>query len=115
MQHQINAPHAGVVTELAVRAGEQVDVGAVLAVVDHRRRRPRELHRDHEQLALRRAAAELGARYGYAYTQPKLKAGEHTDELWREAGKLGLLGVNLPEDFGGGGAGMYELALVWRS
>ncbi len=33
MQHQINAPTAGVVTALPVRAGQQVDVGAVLAVV----------------------------------------------------------------------------------
>jgi propionyl-CoA carboxylase alpha chain len=33
MQHQINAPVDGVVTELAVTQGQQVDVGAVLAVV----------------------------------------------------------------------------------
>ena len=33
MQHQINAPADGVVTELPVAAGQQVDVGAVLAVV----------------------------------------------------------------------------------
>jgi biotin carboxyl carrier protein len=33
MQHQINAPADGVVAELAVREGQQVDVGAVLAVV----------------------------------------------------------------------------------
>jgi propionyl-CoA carboxylase alpha chain len=33
MQHQINAPVSGVVTVLPVRAGQQVDVGAVLAVV----------------------------------------------------------------------------------
>jgi propionyl-CoA carboxylase alpha chain len=33
MQHQINAPTDGLVTELAVRAGQQVDVGAILAVV----------------------------------------------------------------------------------
>lgn len=26
--------------------------------------------------------------------------------------KLGFLGVNLPEEYGGGGAGMYELSLV---
>lgn len=37
---------------------------------------------------------------------------EHTSELWAEAGKLGFLGVNLPEEYGGGGAGMYELSLV---
>ena len=65
-----------------------------------------------EQKALRTAVAELGARYGYEYTRTKVKAGEHTDELWREAGKLGFLGVNLPEQYGGGGGGMYELALV---
>jgi propionyl-CoA carboxylase alpha chain len=34
MQHQIDAPATGVVVELPVRVGEQVDVGAVLAVVD---------------------------------------------------------------------------------
>jgi propionyl-CoA carboxylase alpha chain len=33
MQHQINAPADGVVSELPVAAGQQIDVGAVLAVV----------------------------------------------------------------------------------
>jgi len=33
MQHQINAPTAGVIAELPVRVGQQVDVGAVLVVV----------------------------------------------------------------------------------
>jgi len=33
MQHQINAPTAGVIAELPVQAGQQVDVGAVLVVV----------------------------------------------------------------------------------
>ena len=33
MQHQINAPAAGVIAELPVHAGQQVEVGAVLAVV----------------------------------------------------------------------------------
>jgi alkylation response protein AidB-like acyl-CoA dehydrogenase len=65
-----------------------------------------------EQKALRQAVAELGGRYGFEYTRAKVKSGEHTDELWNEAGKLGFLGVNLPEQYGGGGGGMYELALV---
>ncbi len=34
MQHQINAPADGIVTELPVTVGQQIDVGAVLAVVD---------------------------------------------------------------------------------
>ncbi|MDP9116501.1 MAG: acetyl/propionyl-CoA carboxylase subunit alpha [Actinomycetota bacterium] len=33
MQHQINAPVAGIIAEIPVREGQQVDVGAILAVV----------------------------------------------------------------------------------
>lgn len=65
-----------------------------------------------EQKALREVAHSLGARYGFDYVREKSEAGETTSELWAEAGKLGLLGVNIPEEYGGGGAGMYELALV---
>jgi alkylation response protein AidB-like acyl-CoA dehydrogenase len=65
-----------------------------------------------EQQALRKAVADLGARYGFEYARAKVKSGEHTDELWLEAGKLGFLGVNLPADYGGGDGGMYDLALV---
>ena len=42
----------------------------------------------------------------------KAKAGEHTDELWAEAGKLGYLGVSVPAEYGGGGGGITELAIV---
>jgi alkylation response protein AidB-like acyl-CoA dehydrogenase len=65
-----------------------------------------------EQQALRAAAAELGRRYGYAYYTKQAREGGRLTELWQEAGKLGFLGVNLPEEYGGGGAGMYELAIV---
>ncbi len=34
MQHQVNAPADGIVSELPVSAGQQIDVGAVLAVVE---------------------------------------------------------------------------------
>jgi len=56
--------------------------------------------------------AELGARYGHAYTSPRARAREPLTELWQEAGKSGFIGVNLPEEYGGGGAGMYELSIV---
>lgn len=65
-----------------------------------------------EQQALRKAVAAMAANYGQDYYLEKARAGEHTDELWAEAGQLGFIGVNLPEEYGGGGAGMYELALV---
>ena len=65
-----------------------------------------------EQRELRKAVAAMAASYGQDYYLAKARAGEHTTELWSEAGKLGFLGVNLPEEYGGGGAGMYELSLV---
>lgn len=65
-----------------------------------------------EQRALRAAVAELGGKYGYSYFLKQARAGGRLTELWQEAGKLGFLGVNLPEEYGGGGAGLYELSLV---
>jgi alkylation response protein AidB-like acyl-CoA dehydrogenase len=65
-----------------------------------------------ERRALRSAVAELGRRYGYAYYVGQARSGGKLTELWREAGELGFLGVNLPERYGGGGAGLYELSLV---
>jgi alkylation response protein AidB-like acyl-CoA dehydrogenase len=65
-----------------------------------------------ERRALRAAVADLGSRYGHAYFTAKARAGEKTDELWAEAGKLGYLGVAVPEEYGGGGGGIGDLAAV---
>jgi alkylation response protein AidB-like acyl-CoA dehydrogenase len=65
-----------------------------------------------EQLALRAAVAGLAAGYGYAYYTEQARTGGRLTELWQEAGRLGFIGVNLPEEYGGGGAGMYELSIV---
>ncbi|MFE2743804.1 acyl-CoA dehydrogenase family protein [Streptomyces scopuliridis] len=56
-----------------------------------------------EHTALRAAVAALGRRHGRGYDR---------ETLWREAGKLGYLGVNLPEEYGGGGGGIAELSVV---
>ncbi|WP_282204063.1 acyl-CoA dehydrogenase family protein [Kitasatospora fiedleri] len=65
-----------------------------------------------DQRDLRAAVAALAARYGRDYFQQKARAGEPVRELWSEAAKLGYLGVNLPAAYGGGGAGIGELATV---
>ncbi|MFD6276327.1 acyl-CoA dehydrogenase family protein [Streptomyces sp. NPDC060209] len=65
-----------------------------------------------EHKALRAAVAALGRRFGREYTTDLARKGEHPRELWSEAGKLGYLGVNLPEEYGGGGGGMAELSIV---
>jgi alkylation response protein AidB-like acyl-CoA dehydrogenase len=65
-----------------------------------------------EQRDLRSAVAALGKRFGREYFTRVVAEGKHTDELWAEAASLGYLGVNLPEEYGGGGGGMTELAIV---
>ncbi|MPZ84380.1 MAG: acyl-CoA dehydrogenase [Actinophytocola sp.] len=65
-----------------------------------------------ERQALRKAVADLGKRYGGEWFQKKARSGEKTSELWDEAGKLGYLGVNVPEEYGGGGGDIGDLAAV---
>lgn len=64
-------------------------------------------HRD-----LRTAVAALGRKYGREYLARVAREGGHPDELWADAAKLGYLGVNLPEEYGGGGGGIAELSIV---
>ncbi|AJE41199.1 acyl-CoA dehydrogenase family protein [Streptomyces nodosus] len=65
-----------------------------------------------EHQALRSAVAALGRRYGRDYLTGVVAAGGRPTELWAEAAKLGYLGVNLPQEYGGGGAGIAELSIV---
>ncbi|GAA2950680.1 acyl-CoA dehydrogenase family protein [Streptomyces enissocaesilis] len=65
-----------------------------------------------EHQALRAAVAALGKRYGRAYATTVVREGAHPDALWAEAAELGYLGVNLPEEYGGGGGGTAELSIV---
>ncbi|GAA3038836.1 acyl-CoA dehydrogenase family protein [Actinokineospora globicatena] len=65
-----------------------------------------------ERQALRKAVGELGRKYGHEYVLKAARSGGHTTELWDEAGRLGYLGVNVPEEYGGGGGGIGDLAAV---
>ncbi|MFJ2016856.1 acyl-CoA dehydrogenase family protein [Streptomyces nodosus] len=65
-----------------------------------------------EHQALRSAVAALGRRYGRDYLTGVVAAGGRPTELWAEAAKLGYLGVSLPQEYGGGGAGIAELSIV---
>jgi alkylation response protein AidB-like acyl-CoA dehydrogenase len=64
-------------------------------------------HRD-----LRAAAAAIAAPFGGAYYAEHARAGEPCTELWHALGDAGFIGVNVPEEYGGGGGGLSELALV---
>jgi alkylation response protein AidB-like acyl-CoA dehydrogenase len=65
-----------------------------------------------EQVELRRAVARVAAGYGHKYWLEKARTGGKTRELWDEMGALGYLGVSVPEEYGGGGRGITELAIV---
>lgn len=64
-------------------------------------------HRD-----LRTAVAAITDKYGPTYFAERATAHEPTDELWLELAQHGFIGINFPEEFGGGGAGLTELAIV---
>ncbi|HEX5296499.1 MAG TPA: acyl-CoA dehydrogenase family protein, partial [Streptosporangiaceae bacterium] len=65
---------------------------------------------DHQ--LIRQSTAAIAARYGHAYYAGRARAGSHIAELWADLGQAGLLGVHLPEQYGGGGAGLSELVVV---
>ncbi len=65
---------------------------------------------EHEML--REAVRDIGRQYGHEYFAEKSRTGEKADELWKTVGDHGFLGVHLPEEYGGGGGGMVELAIV---
>jgi len=65
-----------------------------------------------EQLDLQRAVGELVSTFGRAYFQDVVRKGEKPDALWEALGENGFLGVHLPEEYGGGGGGLTDLAVV---
>lgn len=68
---------------------------------------------DNDDLRLiRESVAKISAKYGHGYYAERARSGENIGELWKELGEAGLLGVHLPEEYGGGGAGLSELVVV---
>jgi alkylation response protein AidB-like acyl-CoA dehydrogenase len=65
-----------------------------------------------ERQALRESVRGMARKFGIGYATEHARRGEPLTELWQAMGAAGFLGVNLPAQYGGGGAGIYELALV---
>ena len=61
---------------------------------------------------IRQSTAAVASRYGHDYYAERARDGGHIAELWADLGQAGLLGVHLPEQYGGGGAGLAELVVV---
>jgi alkylation response protein AidB-like acyl-CoA dehydrogenase len=65
-----------------------------------------------DQRLIRQSTGAIAARYGHAYYAERARAGGHIAELWAELGQAGLLGVHLPAEYGGGGAGLTEMVII---
>jgi alkylation response protein AidB-like acyl-CoA dehydrogenase len=61
---------------------------------------------------LRQAIGAVTDKYGAGYFAERAAAHEPTTELWRDLAQHGFIGINFPEEYGGGEAGMAELAIV---
>ncbi len=65
-----------------------------------------------ERRALRQAVAKLAGGYGRDYFVQQARSGGKTTDLWLEIGRHGYLGINIPEEYGGGGGGIGDVAAV---
>ena len=65
-----------------------------------------------ERQELRKQVARLAGKYGREYFTEKARSGGKTTDLWLEIGKNGYLGINIPEQYGGGGGGIGDIAAV---
>jgi len=65
-----------------------------------------------ERLELRRQVTRLAGKYGREWFSELARSGGKTTELWLEIGRCGYLGINIPEEYGGGGGGIGDIAAV---
>jgi alkylation response protein AidB-like acyl-CoA dehydrogenase len=65
-----------------------------------------------EQADLRSAVRQVAEKYGHKYFVDCATSHKEPAELYEELGAAGFLGVHLPEEYGGGGAGLAELCAV---
>ena len=65
-----------------------------------------------ERQELRRQVAKLAGGFGREYFTAQARSGQKTTELWRAIAQAGYLGINIPEEYGGGGGGIGDIAAV---
>jgi alkylation response protein AidB-like acyl-CoA dehydrogenase len=65
-----------------------------------------------ERQSLRREVSKLAGGYGREFFVRQARSGGKTTDLWLDMGRHGYLGVAIPEEHGGGGGGIGDLAAV---
>jgi alkylation response protein AidB-like acyl-CoA dehydrogenase len=71
-----------------------------------------DFHETAEHGMLRQAVRKIGSDFGHDYFAEKARSGQKANELWEAVARSGFMGVNLPEEYGGGGMGILELSMV---
>lgn len=65
-----------------------------------------------QETLIRDFVRQLARKYGRDYWLAKAREGAFAEELWRELAAGGYLGMLVPEEYGGGGLGMQEMAVL---
>jgi alkylation response protein AidB-like acyl-CoA dehydrogenase len=65
-----------------------------------------------QETLIRDFVRQLARKYGREYWLAKAREGAFAEELWRELATGGYLGMLVPEEYGGGGLGMQEMAVL---
>ncbi len=65
-----------------------------------------------EELAIRTSVREIVEGFGPDYARTCYEAGEPPSAMWKALAEQGFVGINVPEEWGGGGLGMWGLQLV---
>jgi alkylation response protein AidB-like acyl-CoA dehydrogenase len=67
---------------------------------------------DPQRQELADAVRKLAGDFGHRAFADSARRGENAPELWKALAAAGYLGVSIPEEYGGGGGGIEDLAIV---
>lgn len=65
-----------------------------------------------EQRLIRDAVREIASDYDWSYWRERIQTNEFPNAYWDDLASDGWLGVTIPEEYGGAGLGMLEMAIV---
>ena len=65
-----------------------------------------------QEALIREFVRQVARKYGRDYWLARAREGKFTHELWQELAAGGYLGMMVPEEYGGGGLGMREMAVL---